>query len=86
MSMPAAAGLSSNYRRASWRFTPSDENDKSEFYLMCDDVDALIARMTALGHASDPIREERWGRLTRVALPGGGKLSIYQPKHPTAHG
>jgi len=67
-------------------FHPSDENDKSEFYLMCKDVDAEIARLTGLGHACDPIREERWGRLTRVALPGGGKLSLYQPKHATAHG
>ncbi len=66
-------------------FHPSDENDKSEFYLMCDDVDAEIARLTSLGHACDPIREERWGRLTRVALPGGGKLSLYQPKHALAH-
>lgn len=67
-------------------FHPSDENDKSEFYLICDDVDAEIARLAALGHACDPIREERWGRLTRIALPGGGKLSMYQPKHALAHG
>lgn len=67
-------------------FHPSDENDKSEFYLMCDDVDAEIARLTAVGLACDPIREEMWGRLTRVTLPGGGKLSMYEPKHATAHG
>jgi hypothetical protein len=24
--------------------------------------------------------------LTRIQLPGGGKLGLYQPKHPTAHG
>jgi hypothetical protein len=39
-----------------------------------------------MGRSCDPIREERWGRLTRITLPGGGKLSMYQPKHPTAHG
>lgn len=65
-------------------FHPSGENGLTEFYLMCDDVEAEIARLTALGRACDPIREEMWGRLTRVTLPGGGKLSIYQPKHPTA--
>lgn len=65
-------------------FHPSEENGLTEFYLMCEDVEAEIARLTALGRACDPIREEMWGRLTRVTLPGGGKLSIYQPKHPTA--
>jgi catechol 2,3-dioxygenase-like lactoylglutathione lyase family enzyme len=67
-------------------FHPSETSGASEFYLMCADVDALVARMTALGRPCDPIQEEQWGRLTRVALPGGGKLSIYQPKHATAHG
>jgi len=61
------------------------ENDHTEFYLMCDDVEVEIARLTALGRACDPIREERWGRLTRITLPGGGKLSLYQPQHATAH-
>jgi catechol 2,3-dioxygenase-like lactoylglutathione lyase family enzyme len=65
-------------------FHPGDENGPTEFALMCDDVEAEIARLTGLGHACDPIREEMWGRLTRVTLPGGGKLSIYEPKHPTA--
>jgi hypothetical protein len=23
-----------------------------------------------------------WGQLTRISLPGGGKLGIYQPLHP----
>lgn len=67
-------------------FHPGKENGGAEFYLMCDDVDAEIARLTALGRACDPIREERWGRLTSFTLPGGGKLAMYQPKHPTAHG
>ena len=64
-------------------FHPADESGLTEFYLMCDDVEGEIARLTGLGHECDPIREEMWGRLTRVTLPGGGKLSIYQPKHPT---
>ena len=63
---------------------PASENGLVEFYLMCEDVEAEIARLTALGRACDPIREEQWGRRTRVTLPGGGKLSIYQPKHATA--
>jgi hypothetical protein len=28
-----------------------------------------------------PVHEERWGLLTSVTLPGGGKLGIYEPRH-----
>ena len=57
-------------------------NSEHEFYLMCDDVEALIADMKKRKVKCGPIHEERWGRLTEVSLPGGGKLGIYQPKHP----
>jgi catechol 2,3-dioxygenase-like lactoylglutathione lyase family enzyme len=67
-------------------FHPTSGAGTVEFYLMCDDVEAEIARLSALGTSCDPIREERWGRLTQVTLPGGGKLPIYEPKHDTAIG
>ena len=57
-------------------------NSEHEFYLMCDDVEALIADMKKRKVKCGPIHEERWGRLTEVSLPGGGKLGIYEPKHP----
>jgi hypothetical protein len=60
---------------------PSDVNDVHEFYLMCDDVEALIAEMKRHGVASDPVHEESWGLITRLKLPGGGKLGVYQPRH-----
>jgi len=60
---------------------PSDENDVHEFFLMCDDVQALIAEMKKKGVECSPVDEQRWGSITRLTLPGGGKLGIYQPKH-----
>lgn len=60
---------------------PNDKNDVHEFYLMCDDVDALIADMKTRGVACAPIQQQPWGQLTRVNLPGGGALGIYQPRH-----
>ena len=30
------------------------------------------------------ISEERWGRLTRFRLPGGGEVGMYEPRHPRA--
>ncbi len=60
---------------------PSDNNDVHELYLMCEDIEALIALMTDHNIDCSPAHEERWGLRTHVTLPGGGKLGIYQPKH-----
>jgi catechol 2,3-dioxygenase-like lactoylglutathione lyase family enzyme len=60
---------------------PSEKNDVHEFYLMCDDVGALIAEMGKRGAACSEVQDLRWGLLTHVSLPGGGKLGIYQPRH-----
>jgi hypothetical protein len=60
---------------------PSDENDRQELYLMCDDVRAFIDEMKANGVACSAVQEERWGSITRLSLPGGGTVGVYQPKH-----
>ena len=60
---------------------PNDRNDVHEFYLMCDDVNTLIAEMKDRGVACSPVQQQPWGLLTEVSLPGGGKLGIYQPRH-----
>jgi hypothetical protein len=64
-------------------FHPSDENGANELYLMCDDVRAFISEMKAKKVECSPVREERWGSITELTLPGGGKLGVYQPKHPS---
>ncbi len=60
---------------------PAKRNNVSEFYLMCDDVGLLMARMKNRGILCSPIQNRSWGLLTEVTLPGGGKLGIYQPLH-----
>ena len=60
---------------------PSEKNDVHEFYLMCRDVEALVADMGRRGFACGPVRNQGWGLLTQVTLPGGGRLGIYQPRH-----
>jgi hypothetical protein len=60
---------------------PSAKNDVHEFYLICDDATLLVAEMRRRGVACDPIRDEGWGLLTRIQLPGGGKVGVYQPRH-----
>ncbi len=60
---------------------PSGKNDMHEFYLMCDDVEALIGRMNERNVTCSPVQNQGWGLLTHATLPGGGKLGIYQPRH-----
>ena len=60
---------------------PSNKNNVHEFYLMCDNVKALIAEMNKRNIACSPVQKQDWGLLTQVSLPGGGKLGIYQPRH-----
>jgi len=60
---------------------PAEKNDVHEFYLMCDDVAALIAEMKKHRVSCSEVHGEDWGLLTHVSLPGGGKLGIYQPRH-----
>src|SRR6185369_7708567 len=60
---------------------PSDGNGNHELFLMCDDVETFIARMKDHGIACGPVQNQRWGMLTEVMLPGGGKLGVYQPRH-----
>jgi catechol 2,3-dioxygenase-like lactoylglutathione lyase family enzyme len=59
----------------------TEENESQELFLMCDDLDAEIARLKKAGVACDPPRDEGWGIVTKIHLPGGGKLSLYQPRH-----
>jgi len=60
---------------------PSGENAAHELFLMCDDVEAFIAEMKQKQVACSPVDEQRWGSITRLTLPGGGTLGVYQPKH-----
>jgi hypothetical protein len=60
---------------------PSDENDMHEFYVMTDDLDAEIRVLKKAGVACDTVSQQGWGRSTRIKLPGGGTLGLYQPRH-----
>ena len=60
---------------------PAEKNDFHEFYLMCDDINALIADLADRGVTCSEVQELSWGLRTKVTLPGGGKLDIYEPKH-----
>ena len=61
---------------------PAETSGHQELYLLCDDVEAFTAELRGRGIPCSPIDEQRWGRITRVTLPGGGALGVYEPRHP----
>lgn len=60
---------------------PASKNNVHELYLMVVDIQAFIAAMGKQGVACSPVQSLGWGELTRLKLPGGGKLGVYQPLH-----
>jgi catechol 2,3-dioxygenase-like lactoylglutathione lyase family enzyme len=57
-------------------------NDKHELYFMCADVEAFVDGMKLHGIACTAVRDEGWGLVTQLTLPGGGRLGVYEPRHP----
>ena len=64
-------------------FHDSEKNDQHELFLMCDDLDATLRDLKSKRVPVSDVSEQRWGRLASLTLPGGGKLGIYQPQHPS---
>ena len=65
-------------------FHPSDESVARELYFMCDDLKAEMAALAKKGVQCSSVQEQRWGSITKMQLPGGGQIGLYQPKHPAA--
>jgi catechol 2,3-dioxygenase-like lactoylglutathione lyase family enzyme len=63
---------------------PAEVNDSHELYFICDDLSAEIAALTEKGVPCAEVKEARWGSITKIGLPGGGAVGLYQPKHPLA--
>jgi hypothetical protein len=57
------------------------DNGFHQLYFICDDVDAFVAAMTGRGVSCSDIEAEPWGRITYVALPGGGRIGVYEARH-----
>jgi hypothetical protein len=60
---------------------PSAEGGLHEFYLLCDNIEVFIKEMAAHHIVCSTIEAQRWGNITSLTLPGGGKLGVYEPKH-----
>ena len=63
---------------------PTDDDGHHELYLMCDDVGATVRELDAKGvEFTRPVSDEGFGLVTAMRIPGGGELSLYEPRHPS---
>ena len=62
-------------------FHDAENNDRHELYLMCADLAATLGELKKKGVKVSDVTQERWGNVASFALPGGGKVGIYEPKH-----
>ena len=61
---------------------PAEDSD--ELYFMCEDLLAEISTLAQKGVRCSEVQEARWGSVTKILLPGGSEVGLYQPKHPFA--
>jgi catechol 2,3-dioxygenase-like lactoylglutathione lyase family enzyme len=66
-------------------FHPSD-HDGHELYFLCDDLNTEITSLAKKGVKCSKVEETRWGSITKIRLPSGANIGLYQPKHATAIG
>ena len=55
-------------------------------YLMCKDLQKTIATLKAKKVKCSRVLTAPWGKVTTFRLPSGGRIGLYQPRHPTAIG
>jgi catechol 2,3-dioxygenase-like lactoylglutathione lyase family enzyme len=65
-------------------FHPADENGGHELYFICDNLEEEMACLAKRDVPCSEVQEARWGSMTKMQLPGGGVVGLYQPKHPLA--
>jgi catechol 2,3-dioxygenase-like lactoylglutathione lyase family enzyme len=62
------------------------EGASHELSLMCDDIAATVAELGAKGiEFKDEPKDQGWGVVTTMVLPGGVDVLLYEPRHPTAN-
>jgi predicted enzyme related to lactoylglutathione lyase len=65
---------------------PDAASGSHELFLMCDDVEATVADLSAKGvEFTTPVQDQGFGLITRFSVPGAGTMGLYQPKHATAY-
>lgn len=63
---------------------PSEGEPHTEVSFMTDDLEGDIQRLQGQGCTFTPVADRGYGLVTRMTLPGGAELELYEPKHELA--
>jgi catechol 2,3-dioxygenase-like lactoylglutathione lyase family enzyme len=63
---------------------PAQGPHAHQLYLICDDLEATMSDLADKGATFTAVTEAEWGQVTRLQLPGGGEVGLYEPRHPRA--
>ena len=63
---------------------PAEGNDRHELFFMCNNLEAEVSALRGKGIQCSDVHDAPWGSTTTMRLPGGGKIGLYQPRHPVA--
>jgi hypothetical protein len=61
---------------------PAD-HASTELFLMSSDLPADMRILESRGVKLSHVEEAAWGSVTRLRLPGGAQVGLYQPNHPS---
>jgi catechol 2,3-dioxygenase-like lactoylglutathione lyase family enzyme len=60
----------------------SSEGGEVAHYLMCDDIESTMRELRDKGVEFDgSVADQPWGHVTKIVLPSGGRLGLYEPRH-----
>jgi hypothetical protein len=62
---------------------PTEEQPEHELYLMCDDVNATVAKLAERGINCTAVQDRGWGLMTSVQIADGESIGLYEPRHPS---
>ncbi len=60
---------------------PAEKSGAQEIYLMCENIRSFVKEMSGQNIKHSPVSDQGYGLFTKITLPGGGKLGVYQPRH-----
>ena len=85
-STPAAGWLIFRTGASELGVHPTDHGggQHHQISLMCDDIEATVAELRDKGvEFTQDVRDDGFGLTAMFAVPGGGEMMIYEPRHPT---
>jgi hypothetical protein len=50
---------------------------------MCDAIAGTLTDLKSKNVKVSDVSERPWGKVATFTLPGGGRIGVYKPKHPS---